>query len=98
MNDELINKILEDVEFEKGFYEAIAETDDYDVIPIEAYTRDSPSLREEVERKALEAQCERSGLKVLYRISYGHYAVVVSKDGGNRIGIVPETNPDGWPC
>lgn len=97
-DNELIDKVLDEVMFERAFYEEIAETEEYDVLPIDAVSREPRYAREEIEHKAIEAQCERSGLKVLYRISYGDYAVVLCKDGGNKIGIVPETNPDGWPC
>ena len=98
MDEEIINKILEEVAFEKEFYEIVANTKNYDVIPIEAVGQSPRYVRDEIERKAIEAQCEQAGMKILYRISYGSYAVVVSKDGEDLIGIVPENNSDGWPC
>ena len=95
---DLIDKILDDVVFEKEFYEYIAETDEYDVISFNANSRSAISNKDDFQRKALEAQCERSGLKVLYHISYGTYGVVFCKDEGDRVGIIPEEHPDGWPC
>lgn len=96
--EDLIDKILDDVMFERDFYKSIAETEEYDVIPIDASTREPMYAREDLERRAIEAQCERSGLRILYRISYGDYAVVVCKDDVTKVGIVPETNPEGWLC
>ena len=102
-DDQLIDKLLNEVTFERQFYESIAETEDYDVIPVDAHYMTPSYGRDTLERQALETQCERSGLKVLYRISYGTYAVILCKaDEDNpskgRIGIIPESNPDGWPC
>lgn len=98
MDDELLNKLLDEVVYEKDFYEAVAETPDYDVVSLDATATILETGKEELYRKALELQCERLGLKVLYRLSYGTYAVVFAKNGEGKIGIIPETNPDGWEC
>ena len=98
MEDELVDKILDEVWFERQFYESIAGTEHYDVIGVEAHSKGPTPGKESIQRKAIEAQCERSGIDVLYRISYGDYAVVIHKGNTDRIGIVPETNPDGWEC
>lgn len=98
MDSELIDKILDEVSFERQFYEAIAETDEYDVISFEANTSEPLHVKEEIQRRAIETQCERTGMRILYRISYGDYAVVMCKEDGRVIGLIPETNPDGWEC
>ena len=95
---EFIDKILDDVEFETSFYDHIAGQQQYDVIQIDFNPSMITDPKEEFQRKALEAQCERSDTKVLYRISYGNYAVVVAKGSHEIVGLVPEFNNDGWPC
>ena len=97
-DNEFINKILDDVEFETLFYDVIAGEHQYDVITIDHNPSMIEDPKTELQRKALEAQCERSGTKVLYRISYGNYAVVMPKGSYDLVGLVPEFNSDGWPC
>lgn len=98
MEDDIIDKLLDEVAFERQFYQSIAQTEDYDVICFDATAREPLYTKDEIQRRAIEAQCERSDLKVLYRISYGNYAVVVDKNDVTKIGIIPETNPHGWEC
>jgi len=98
MEDDIITKILDEVTFERQFYQAIADTEEYDVVCFDALGREPLYAKDEIQRRAIEAQCERSNLRVLYRISYGDYAVVVCKDDVTKVGIIPETNPNGWEC
>lgn len=95
-SQEIVEHILKEVEFEKSIYDAVAENEDYEVIPIDAYLPGSPGAKDEIGKKALEAQCAKMGHKVIYRISYGNYAVIMTK-GGRVIGIEPE-DTDGWYC
>ncbi|MBW2035727.1 MAG: hypothetical protein JRI94_19545 [Deltaproteobacteria bacterium] len=97
-DSDFIDKILDEVVFERDFYKVLANTDEYDVVAVDANSSSPILASEDFQRKALETQCDRTGVKVLYQISYGTYAVVVCKEGGDLIGIVPELYPDGWPC
>lgn len=95
---DLIDKLLDEVSFERDFYAIIAGSDEYEVVSIDA-TKNSPLLAtEDFQRKALEAQCDRTSLEIVYQVSYGDYAVVLCKNGGDLIGIVPEKYAEGWPC
>lgn len=96
MSKDIIDNILDEVWFEREFYKCIAGTEDYDVIPYDAKSMSTES--DTLTKQALEAHAEKNNLKVLYRISYGNYAVIIDKGDPNRIGIVPETTSDGWHC
>lgn len=94
--DELLAKILEDVAFERSFYSALAENCEYELVYIDANSPESP--KEELHRRAIEAQAALKNVKILYRISHGTYAIVHSKENPTLYGVVPENESDGWSC
>lgn len=98
MSKDVIDKILDEVWFEKEFYKIIANTDQYDVVDIDVSNKNSLKESELLSKLAIEAHCKKNNLKILYRISYGNYAVVLDKDNSEKVGIVPENNSDGWEC
>lgn len=93
-NLDLISGILDELNFEKALYEEIANHEPYEVVPIESGVT-FPGSKEDISRQALQVHCNRSGKKILYRISYGNYAVIMSEDN-DKIGLEPEE--EGWYC
>lgn len=86
--------LLLDIEFEMNFYEYIAGTSNFEVIPIPDLEGFIPSTEE---FQLLVEDCRRRTIKLLYRVSNGKYALVFSADS-DKVGMVPEDNSHGFYC
>lgn len=88
-------KVLEsDLAFEEAFYEALADTPFFEVLPL---PDDKGYYATQEEREYLKEHSHKKGYRLLYRVSLGKNAVVMSWDG-KRMGIMPENNPHGFEC
>lgn len=84
----------DDLEFELSFFNYIAGSSNYEIIPIPDLDGSVPS---EDDFRFMAEECKRRGIKLLYRISAGTHAIVYSVDL-DKIAIVPEDNPHGFHC
>jgi len=84
-----------DMEFELLFYEVLNGTiENLEVLPLPDF--DGIILSNE-EIKAVKEECDKAGLRLMYRISHGRVATILNRDT-KYTGIVPENNSDGFYC
>jgi len=74
-------------EFEEKFYTILAETDKFEIIPIPDH---KGRILSEETYSQIKQELASQGIKILYRISHGNYAVVVNPDSLKRVGLVPD--------
>lgn len=90
----LSSQILSDIEFEMAFFSYIAESTNFDIVPIPY--EDGTYITKEEYFKILE-DCKKNGIRLLLRISNGDTAIVLNPLTG-KTGIVPENNASGFSC
>lgn len=93
VNQELIDLLEEEIEFERQFYRSVCDTDDFQVILIPDESGYIPTREEIV---FIEADASQKGIKSLYRISHGNFASIFDPETG-KIGIISENNK-GFAC
>lgn len=86
--------LVKEIEFELQFYSYIAGTNKFEVLPIPLM--DGSYLTAE-EKASIIAECGHKKISLVYRVSHGKYATVFCPNT-NRVGIVPEDDPRGFPC
>jgi len=74
-------------EFEEKFYTILAESDRFEIIPIPDH---KGRILPDETYSQIKHELARQGIKLLYRISFGNYAVVVNPDSLKRVGLVPD--------
>jgi hypothetical protein len=96
LSQEEYEKLLQGLhDFEEKFYTLIAGTDRFQIVPIpddkgQIYTgRTLEKIKEDLASQ---------GLKMLYRISHGDYALIVNPDSLRRVGIVPNGTAKEFSC
>lgn len=87
-------QLVKEIEFELKFYSYIAGTNKFEVLPIPLL--DGTYLTQE-EKASIIADCRHKKIALVYRVSHGKFATVFCPDN-NRVGIVPEDDPRGFPC
>lgn len=90
----LSKQIMNDLEFEIGFYAYIAESDKFDVVPV-PYEDGYVITSEDYQKMMAEAEAE--GITILFRLQNGKTAIVINSKTGKQ-GIVPENNVHGFEC
>jgi hypothetical protein len=89
-----IKDLEQEIAFELAFFEAIAQSDNFEIIPVP--TLDGKRLTDE-EKSLIIANARRYKSKILYRVSLGPIAVVFDEATG-KTGIVPEGSDLGFYC
>jgi hypothetical protein len=93
-SEEVLKEVEQEVEFERGFYEAVCDTDNFEVILI---PDERGYILKKEDKLLLETSARQQGIKLLYRISHGKFATVFDPQTG-KIGVMPETNNRGFAC
>lgn len=88
------NNLEEHLQFELAFFESVAKTDNFEIIPVPGL--DGKRLKDEDKDLILE-YARSVNAKILYRVSLGAYAVVFDETTG-RTGIIPEDSDLGFFC
>lgn len=88
------HNLEEHLMFELAFFEHVAQTDNFEIIPIPGL--DGKRIPDEETQLILE-EARRNGSKVLYRVSLGNIAVVFDQATG-KTGIMPEDSDLGFSC
>lgn len=84
--------VVDELAFELAFFEAIAGTDKFEIIPINHQFMPTPE-----EMELLQEQCDKDGLELLYKISHKDVATIYCAKTG-KTGIIPESNTYGFDC
>lgn len=90
----LSSQILSDVEFEMAFFSYIADSKDFDIIPI-PYDDGYVLTGDEFEMRMKDAK--KNNIAILLRIDNGLTAVVLNPVTG-KFGVVPNDNTSGFLC
>ena len=90
----LSSQILNDIEFEMAFFSYIADSREFDIIPIPY--EDGTVITSEDYHKILE-EAKKNKIAILLRISNGETAIVLNPVTG-KSGVVPENNASGFYC
>lgn len=94
IHDEALEDFKREVDYETKFFEIIAGTPNFEIIPIPC---SDGSLLTVEEKLAINNYARVHNKKILYRISMGDHAIILGEDC-NLIGICPEYDPRGFPC
>ena len=94
LNVNNINDLEQHLQFELAFFESIAGTDNFEIIPVPGL--DGKRLKDEDKDLIIE-YARNNKAKILYRVSLGSYAVVFDETSG-RTGIIPEDSDLGFFC
>ena len=89
-----LKKFEEEIHFEYKFFAAVAETEDFEIIPIPC---EDGSYLTEQEKQSIVAFAAANKRRILFRVSLGRIALTFS-DSNKLIGVSPEYNTDGFPC
>lgn len=87
-------KLKDQLEFELMFYKAVAGTDNIEII---ALPDAEGNYLSKGELEIVQKECKRLKIKLLYRVSHGKVATVFDAKT-HKVGVVPEFNPEGFPC
>lgn len=93
-DEEVLDEIEDEIDFERGFYEAVCNTCDFEVVFI---PDDKGYILKKEDKLLLETAARQQGIKLLYRISHGNFATVYDPQTG-KVGLMPETNKRGFAC
>lgn len=82
-------------DFEEKFYTLIAGTDRYQIVPI---PDDKGQIYTGQTLQKIRDDLEAQGMKMLYMISHGDYALIVNPENLRRVGVVPNGNTKEFSC
>jgi hypothetical protein len=94
LTDDSMKHFVDSIDFEYAFYKHIADTTEFEIIPIPC---NDGTFLTEVEKQSIIAVAKASDKKILYRIVLGQIAVIF-EEHGKLVGMCPEYNVHGFAC
>lgn len=97
VNKAELESISQQYDFEAAFYKHLAGScDDFQVIPIPDEHGNIPTAKD---LEYFNTELKKQGVeRVLYRVSFGKFALVYNAKDLTKIGVIPETELNGFVC